>query len=160
MLLVSTNTIWATNQMSEKNAGSYLHFSIDTHTYLLRKNSKDRLPLPVLNLDKQASAMIGKQLLAFGKSEKSEFIYIGSFGLSGVTHIWGPNIGRSRRYPVWSHVCDYFNSRTKQWKMPWRDRDKQIGGHQTSAISFLSSRLTVFWCRNIVLFVIFIKLSL
>ena len=30
MLLVSTNTIRTTNQMAEKNAGSYLHFSIDT----------------------------------------------------------------------------------------------------------------------------------
>ena len=49
--------------------------------------------------------MIGKQVLAFGKSEKSEFIYIGSFGLSGVTRIWGPNISRSRRNRVWSHVC-------------------------------------------------------
>ena len=52
MLLVSTNTIRTTNQMSEKNAGSYLHFSIDTQTYLLRKTSKVRLPLPVVNLDK------------------------------------------------------------------------------------------------------------
>ena len=53
--------------------------------------------------------MIGKQVLAFGKSEKSEFIYIGSFGLSGVTHIWGPNIGRSRRNRVRSHVCSCGN---------------------------------------------------
>ena len=49
--------------------------------------------------------VIGKQVLAFGKSEKSEFIYIGSFGLLGVTRIWGPNIGRSRRNRVRSHVC-------------------------------------------------------
>ena len=49
MLLVSANTIRETNQMSEKNAGSYLHFSIDTQTYLLRKISKDRLPLPAVN---------------------------------------------------------------------------------------------------------------
>ena len=48
--------------------------------------------------------MIGKQVLAFGKSEKLEFIYIGSFGLSGVTRIWGPNTGRSRRNRVRSHV--------------------------------------------------------
>ena len=40
MLLVSTNTIRATNQMSEKNAGSYLHLSVDTQTYLLPKTSK------------------------------------------------------------------------------------------------------------------------
>ena len=53
--------------------------------------------------------MIRKQVLAFGKSEKSEFIYIGSFGLSGVTRIWGPNIDRSRWYRVWSHVCNYSN---------------------------------------------------
>ena len=52
MLLVSTNTIRTTNQMSEKNAGSYLHFSVDTLTYLLQKTSKVRLPLPVVNLDK------------------------------------------------------------------------------------------------------------
>ena len=30
MFLVCTNTIRATNEMSEKNAGSYLHFSINT----------------------------------------------------------------------------------------------------------------------------------
>ena len=52
--------------------------------------------------------MIRKQVLAFGKSEKSEFIYIGSFGLSGVARIWGPNIGRSRRNRVRSHVCLVF----------------------------------------------------
>ena len=50
---------------------------------------------------KQASAVIGKQVLAFGKSEKSEFIYIGSFGLSGVTRIWGPNIGLSGVTRIW-----------------------------------------------------------
>ena len=68
------------------------------------KPLKFNLPLSVVNLDKEASAVIGKQVLAFGKSEKSEFIYIGSFGLSGVTRIWGPNIGRSRRNCVRSHV--------------------------------------------------------
>ena len=41
--------------------------------------------------------MVGQQVLAFGKSETSEFIYIGSFGPSGCSRIWGPNIGRSRR---------------------------------------------------------------
>ena len=54
--------------------------------------------------------MIGKQVIAFGKSEKSEFIYIGSFGLLGVTRIWGPDIGRSQRNRVWSHVCPTHNS--------------------------------------------------
>ena len=103
MLLVSTNTIRATNQMSEKNAGSYLHFSINTQTYLLRKTSKDRLPLPVVNLDKSSVCGDRKTSFSFWQSEKLEFIYIGSFGLSGVTRIWGPNIGRSRRYRVWSH---------------------------------------------------------
>ena len=64
--------------------------------------------------------MIGKQVLAFGKSKKSEFIYIGSFVLSGVTRIWGPNIGRSRRYRVWSHVCKYmeFFSSATRWSIP------------------------------------------
>ena len=64
------------------------------------KPVKFDLPLSI----KEVSAVIGKQVLAFGKSEKSEFIYIGSFGLSGVTRIWGPNIGRSRRNRVRSHV--------------------------------------------------------
>ena len=27
-----------------------------------------------------------------------------------------------------------------QWKVPWRDLDKQMGGHQTQAVSFHSSR--------------------
>ena len=74
------------------------------------KPVKFDLPLSVVNLDK-ASAVIGKQILAFGKSEKSEFIYIGSFGLSGVTRIWGPNNGRSRRNRVRSHVC--------VWQIVW-----------------------------------------
>ena len=60
--------------------------------------------------------MIGKQVLAFGKSEKSEFIYIGSFGLSGVTHIWGPNIGRSRRNCVRSHVCCNHPKICRRWQ--------------------------------------------
>ena len=43
-----------------------------------------------------------------------------------------------------------------QWKVPWRNLDMQMGGHQTSAISFYSSHfgkliLTVFWRRNIAL---------
>ena len=58
------------------------------------------------------SGVIGKQVWAFGKSEKSEFIYIGSFGLSGLIRIWGPNIGRSRRYRVWSHVYVWENGKT------------------------------------------------
>ena len=59
---------------------------------------------------KQASAVIGKQVLAFGKSEKLKFIYIGSFDLSDVTLILGPNIGRSQRYRVWSHVWGRLSS--------------------------------------------------
>ena len=53
MLLVSTNTIRATNQMSEKKMLVLIYTSQSIHkTYLLQKNSKDRLPLPVVNLDK------------------------------------------------------------------------------------------------------------
>ena len=70
MLLVSTNTIRATNQMSEKNAGSYLHFSIDTQTYLLRKTSKDRLPLPVVNLDKASVCGDRKTSFSFWHKRK------------------------------------------------------------------------------------------
>ena len=68
MLLVSTNTIRATNQMSEKNAGSYLHFSVDTQTYLLRKTSKVRLPLPFVNLDK--ASICGDQKTSFSFWQK------------------------------------------------------------------------------------------
>ena len=55
--------------------------------------------------------VIRKQVLAFGKSEKSEFIYIGSFGLSGVTRIWGPisvgpdDIGSDHMYA--HNICFY-----------------------------------------------------
>ena len=70
MLLVSTNTIRTTNQMAEKNADSYLHFSIDTQTYLLRKTSKVRLPLPVVNLDKASICGDRKTSFSFWQKRK------------------------------------------------------------------------------------------
>ena len=70
MLLVSTNTIRTTNQMAEKNASSYLHFSIDTQTYLLRKTSKVRLPLPVVNLDKASVCIDQKTNISFWQKRK------------------------------------------------------------------------------------------
>ena len=76
MLLVRTNTIRATNQMSEKNAGSCLHFSIDTQTYLLRKTSKVRLPLPVVNLDKASVCGDQKTSFSFWQKRKNQNSYI------------------------------------------------------------------------------------
>ena len=70
MLLVSTNTIRATNQMSEKNAGSYLHFLINTKTYLLWKTSNVPLPLPVVNLDKASACGDGKTSFSFWQKRK------------------------------------------------------------------------------------------
>ena len=52
--------------------------------------------------------MIGKQVLPFGKSEKSEFIYSGSLGLSGV--FGGPisvgpdDIGSDHMYGISYHL--------------------------------------------------------
>ena len=56
--------------MSEKNAGSYLHFSIDTQTYLLGKTSKVRLPLPVVNLDKASVCGDLKTSFSFWQKRK------------------------------------------------------------------------------------------
>ena len=63
--------------MSEKNAGSYLHYSIDTYTYLLRK---DQVSLPVVILDK--ASVCGDRKTSFSFLEKSEFINIGIFAAS------------------------------------------------------------------------------
>ena len=74
MLLVSTIQIRATNQMVWKYAGSYLHYSIDTQThetYLVRKTSKDRLPLPVVNLDK--ASVCGDRKTSFSFWQKRKF---------------------------------------------------------------------------------------
>ena len=56
--------------MSEKNAGSYLHFSMDTQTYLLRKTSKVRLPLPVVNLDRASVCGDRKTSFSFWQKRK------------------------------------------------------------------------------------------
>ena len=56
--------------MSEKKAGSYLHFSVDTQTNLLRKTSKDRLPLPVFNLDKASVCGDRKTSFSFWQKRK------------------------------------------------------------------------------------------
>ena len=64
MFLVSTT--WTTNQMSEKYAG------YDTETYLLRKTSKDRLSLPVVNLDKASVCGDRKTSFSFWKKRKLE----------------------------------------------------------------------------------------
>ena len=91
--------------MSENYAGSYLHYNryIDLP---VAKTSKDRVSLPVVNLDKaiQASAVIGKQVLAFGKSEKSEFINIGIFAASSGGHKGRRHIGRFTPDRERSHV--------------------------------------------------------
>ena len=113
MLLVSTNTIRTTNQMSEKKMLVLIFTSQSIHRLTCcRKPVKSDLPLSVVNLDKASVCGDRKTSFSFWQSEKSEFIYIGSFGLSGVTHIWGPSIGRSRRNRVRSHVC----SRIMQFK--------------------------------------------
>ena len=57
---------------------------------------------------KQASAVIGKQVLAFGESEKSKFINIGIFaassgGRKGRRHIGSFTPDRERSH-VWSLV--------------------------------------------------------
>ena len=75
MLLVSTT--WVTNQMSENMLVLiYTTQSIDRFTCCLKPEKTD--------------SFIVKHFSAFGKSEKSENFLIGSFGLSGVTCIWGP----------------------------------------------------------------------
>ena len=96
--------------------------------------------------------MVGKQVLAFGKSEKSEFIYIGSFGLSGGSHIWGPNIGRSRRGRERSHVCLLLATATPWYPMPyyplicercclrWRKARQISAFHQDMPIETTASR--------------------
>ena len=84
-------------------------------TYLLRKTSKDRLSLPVVNLDKarvsdkfeflpDRSAVIEKQVLAFGKSEKSELINIGIFAASSGGRKGRRHIGRFTPDRERSHV--------------------------------------------------------
>ena len=78
-----------------KYTGSYLPYAIDTQTYLLRKTSKDRLQLPVVNLDK-ASICSGQTTSYNFWQKRKKFIYIGSFGPLGGSRIWGPNISRSR----------------------------------------------------------------
>ena len=68
MLLVST--IRATSQMSENMLVLiYYRYSIDTQTYLLQKTSKDRLPLPVVNLDK-ASGCDDRKIFSFWQKRK------------------------------------------------------------------------------------------
>ena len=53
-----------------KYAGSYLHHSINTQTYLLRKTSKDRLLLPVVNLDKASICGYRKTSFSFWQKRK------------------------------------------------------------------------------------------
>ena len=82
-----------------------IYSSIDTYPYLLRKTSKVRLLLPVVNLDKTSVCGDRKTSFSLWQKRKIGIHIYQSFGLSGVTRIWGPNIGRSRQYRVWSHVC-------------------------------------------------------
>ena len=56
-------------------------------------------------LIKQASAVIGKQVLAFSKSEKSEFINIGIFAASSGGRKGRRHIRRLTPDPERSHVC-------------------------------------------------------
>ena len=72
---------------------------------------------------KQASAVIGKQVLAFGKSEKSEFINIRIFAASSEGHKGRRHIGRFSPDRERSHVkysleksCFYNLSSVKLWK--------------------------------------------
>ena len=88
-----------------KYAGSFLHYSIDTQTYLLRKTSKDWLPLPVVNLDKASVCGDRKTSFSFWQKWKIEIHIYRKFRSVGRDSYWGPNISRSRRYRVWSHVC-------------------------------------------------------
>ena len=68
MLLVSTNTIRATNQTSEKMLVLIYTFQSIHRLYLLRKTSKARLPLPVVNLGK--ASVCGDQKTSFSFWQK------------------------------------------------------------------------------------------
>ena len=82
--------------MSEKYAGSYLHYSIDTETYLLRKTRKDRLSLPVVNLDKASICSDRKTSFSFWQKRK---IGIRREGIKGGTISGGLcQIGRDHMY--------------------------------------------------------------
>ena len=85
--------------MSEKYTGSYLHYSIDTYRLTCcGKPVKIDCHFRLQILVKQASVVIGKQVLSFGKSEKWEFINIGIFAaLSG---------GRKRRRHIGRFMPD------------------------------------------------------
>ena len=91
MLLVSA--IRATNQMSESMLILIYATQIDTQTYLLRTTSKDRLPLPVVNLDK---ASVWKTSLSFWQMRKIRIHMYREFRTVGQDSYLGANIGRSR----------------------------------------------------------------
>ena len=65
---------------------------------------------------KQASADDQKTSFSFDKSKNSEFIYIGSFSLSGGIRIWGPksvgpdDIGSDHMYVSTRIASSYFKT--------------------------------------------------
>ena len=71
MLLVSTNTIRTTNQMSEKMLVLIYTFQSIHILNLLWKTSKDRLPLPVVNLDKASVCGDWKTSFSFRQKRTS-----------------------------------------------------------------------------------------
>ena len=84
--------------MSEKYAGSYLHYSVDKQTYLLRKTSKDRLSLPVVNLDKASVCGDRKTSFSFGKKRK--------IGIHKYRDFAASSGGRKRRRHIGSFTPD------------------------------------------------------
>ena len=86
-----------------ENVDTHTHIHTDDRAYLYYKLTNE--PKGSGELIKQASSVIGKQDLAFGKSEKSEFINIEIFaassgGRKGWRHIGSFMPDRER-----SHVC-------------------------------------------------------
>ena len=97
MLLVSTNTIRTTNQMSEKKCW-FLFTLLNRYIALLRKTSKVRLP--VVNLDKASVCGDRKTSLSFWQKQKIGIHIYREFRSVGRDSYLGPNIGRSRRNRV------------------------------------------------------------
>ena len=67
-------------------------------TYLLRKTSKDRLLLPVVNLDKASVCGDWKTSFSFWQKRKIGIHIYREFRSVGRDSYLGSNIGRSRQY--------------------------------------------------------------
>ena len=70
------------------------------HRDLLRKTSKVRLPLPVVNLDRASVCGDQKTSFSFWQKQKIRIHIYREFWSVRHDSFWGPNISRSRRYLV------------------------------------------------------------